>query len=228
MGRLQRTTLMAFDRVITFGDSWPAGAELSKDEQTFGQLIAKSLGVDFFNFAQSSSSIEHMIPQLQKAIDLNKHNNSLAIFFLTEYSRTIGFDDAGNPLDMTRRENIEFKDNYVRYLYNDYLGQFRANTTLLVLQSMCRYANISDYYIVGWSKFPIVLPGIDKDKIFDQGNTTCLNLFKVYDNDPTDDPSFIYYHHNHYIKPKVCHPNQQGHQKIADELLNWIQQKNSC
>lgn len=205
-----------FERVITFGDSWPAGAELNADEKPFGALIADALNLKFTNFAQQGTSIDHMVLQLQQAIDL-KYKNCLAIFFLTECSRTICFNDNGRPQNSLK---TNYDENYIRYLYNDHLGHFRANVALLTLQSMCKAAGITDYYIHGWTKFPITLTGIDRSKIFDGG--TCLNLFKIYDTDPTDDPEFINYDYNHFIKPNVCHPNQLGHKKIANELLSWI------
>lgn len=210
---------MMFDHVITFGDSWPAGAELHDDEYPFGKLMAQSLGSEFSNFAQPGTSIDHMVLQLQTAIQSVQHTNSLAIFFLTEYSRTICFDNNGLQLNPRK---TDYEENYVRYLYNDHLGHFRANVALLALQSMCRAAGLTDYYVFGWTKFPINLTGINTNKIFDHGKTTCLDMFKVYDNDPTHDPNFIFYDYNHYIKPKICHPNQIGHQKIADELLKWV------
>jgi len=211
-----------FERVITFGDSWPAGAELLQGHQTFGEILAKSLNIEFNNFAQESSSIDHMILQLQHAIESNKHSNSLAIFFLTECSRTICFDKTGTPLNPLRTRHDE---DYIRYLYNDHLGHFRANVALLALQSMCKTAGVTDYYIHGWTKFPITLTGIDTDKIFDRG--TCLNLFKTLDTDPTDDPDFRFHKHNRYIKPNISHPNQRGHRKIAEELLDWLHTKNT-
>lgn len=211
-----------FERVITFGDSWPAGAELIPGSRVFGKVMADTLNIEFDNFAQESTSIDHMILQLQQSIELDKHHNSLAIFFLTECSRTVCFDKTGTPVNPFR---TRYDQDYIRYLYNDYLGHFRANVALLALQSMCKTAGITDYYIHGWTKFPITLAGIDTDKIFDRG--TCLNLFKTLDTDPTDDPDFRFHKHNRYIKPNISHPNQRGHRKIAEELLDWLHTKDT-
>ena len=109
--------------------------------------------------------------------------------------------------------------------YSPEVQEFRANMVMLCLQSICRQFSLQDFYIAGWEKFAITLPGIDASKIYDGGQTHCLNFFKVHDNDPTDDPRFIFYDYNHFIRPNACHPNQLGHQTIADKLYEWIVNK---
>jgi hypothetical protein len=211
-----------YDCVVSFGDSWPAGVELLPHEKTYGELIAEYFDAEFVNCAVPASSIEALVWQLQKFLDRPKsYQNILALFFLTDYSRTIKFDRLGKPVDVFKDR---FHEHYIKYIYNDSLGVFKANMCLHTLQHMCLAANIDDRYVMGWTKFPLRLHGINKEKILAQGTVSCLNMFKVYDNDPTDDANFIYYDYNHYIRPNQCHPNQLGHQTIADQLVTWITQ----
>ena len=212
------------ETVVTFGDSWPAGTELSDNHEPFGDLIAQhyrntNKSLRFTNYAVPGTSIDHMIIRLDSFIKNESTQNTLAIFFLTDYSRSIIWKN--NKFE-TVLVNNDDDSTYWKNYYSDEYGIFRANQALLTLQHMCKQYQINDYYIVGWTKFPLTLSGIDKDKIFEQGNKSCLNLFKIRDDDNTDDSSFIFCDYNYYIKPNVCHPNLLGHQTISANLINWI------
>ena len=61
-------------KLVTFGDSWPYGAELKLGQKPFGYWIAESLGYEFENYAEKGTPIEHMILQLQRYIAKNKTN----------------------------------------------------------------------------------------------------------------------------------------------------------
>lgn len=199
--------------LVTFGDSWPAGAELLPEEKTFGQILAEKLNRSFCNYSKNATSLEHMVLQLDSFVRTNPVD-TMCVFFLTSSSRSIAYKK-DRWLEVSGSKEYE-------NLYSEQLSKFRANMVMICLQSICRKYNLQDFYIAGWEKFPIVLSGIDSSKIYDSGNTHCLNFFKVNDTDPTDDPNYIFYYHNHFIRPKVCHPNQLGHQTIAEKLYEWI------
>ena len=63
-------------KLVTFGDSWPYGAELKLGQKPFGYWIAESLGYEFENYAEKGTPIEHMILQLQEFVcrHLNKQD----------------------------------------------------------------------------------------------------------------------------------------------------------
>jgi hypothetical protein len=199
--------------LVTFGDSWPAGAELADNELTFGKIIADYYSAEFFNFAEPGSAIDNMILQLDKYIKTCEINNLLAVFFLTDISRALFWRnrklDSIHPLD---------RDSwYTKYMYSNELNHFRANEAVLTLQRMCERYKIKDYYIMGWTKFPLTLSGIDHNKIYEHGTQTCLNMFG------SDDSNFIYSKENQYVRPNADHPNQLGHRLIAQNLIAWIE-----
>jgi hypothetical protein len=204
--------------LVTFGDSWPAGAELLETEVPFGAIMANHYNLDYYTYSKHGSAISDMVLQLKQYLSDFFEKKTTAVFFLTDFSRVTNFNSKGEQTYFGKTsDNIYYK------WYTDYFGMLLANAIIVQLQSICKQNNIEDYYIVGWTKWDMSFtPGIDLNKIYDRGNTTCLNLFKVYNNDPTDDPEFILYDYNHYIKPNQCHPNQLGHQKIANELIKWI------
>jgi hypothetical protein len=224
LGRLV-AKIMNFDNVVVFGDSWPAGEELKPGEKTFGEIIANHYNSKFYNYAQVCTSIEHMLLQ---ADDFLKNKTQIikqttcAVFFLTDIARSIFWDS--NKQIKSIRVIGDVNKYYYKQIYSEELATFKANQALLAVQRMCQVYDLHDFYIVGWTKFPMLLSGTDLNKVYEQGNSTCLDMFKVYDNDPTDDPNFMYYDYNHYIRPNQCHPNQLGHQTIANNLIKWIDQ----
>jgi hypothetical protein len=81
------------------------------------------------------------------------------------------------------------------------------------MQSICRQQNIRDYYIAGWSDIDFKLPGIDTTKIY---HKSCVQLFGYKNQD-----DFLNNPPNQYVE-KGRHPNELGHELIAQTLYNWI------
>ena len=215
--------------LITFGDSWPEGAELSPTEKTFGQLLSDRLECNFYNYAQGGTSIDNMVIKLDQFIcsdDFNISNVNIAVFFLTSYHRVMIYDEHGNPqqiystLDSNEKGSRAY--HWVRAA-SDELDSFRASLSVLALQKMCQAYAIKDFYILGWLK-PNWTPtsGIDMSKFYDNGNTTVSNLFGcVYEHELWS--SSTTNKKNQYLSPNENHPNQKGHQLISDTLHDWIE-----
>jgi hypothetical protein len=206
--------LVAIKTLVTFGDSWPAGAELQNGEHPFGQLLADQLGCNFVNCAEPATAIDNLIFQLDNYIKSSKIHNTMAVFFLTDLSRAVVYKDK----KLCQVQPLYEDRWYLQYMYSEELSAFRANVAVLALQRMCAVAGIEDRYVMGWTRFPIMFSGIDLNKIYDNGRTTCLNLFGGEDGDT----NYIYHKDNHYIRPNQDHPNQVGHKFIADTLYKWI------
>ena len=203
--------------LVTFGDSWPQGSELLPNEKTFGELVANQLGCkQFKNYAYPASSINHLAVQLKRFLHMlsNSHiadpSDCIAIFFLTDPSRNMVGDK--NELWMFQTPNGGFSGptqdksltniintNYWKYFYSDKLLDVTNNTTIITLQTMCAIHKINDYYVTGWKSVDF-WKEVDQTKIYSK---TCKDI--VQDN-----------------KANGGHPNQRGHELIADELIDWI------
>lgn len=206
---------------VTFGDSWPAGAELNVNEYPFGKIIANNLNLNFINFAEGGSSIEHLTLQLNNFLNLNNSENTIALFFLTEHSRSLYYKNGWKHT--FARSDDDITNKWLKYFYSEELHILRANQTLVYLQAVCNQYKIKDFYVNGWSKFPITIKGIDETKIYKK--STCLEMFSTSVYDLIDGPEiFLYNPDNKFIKPKICHPNQLGHNKIAEVLTPWIKE----
>tara|TARA_R110001592_G_scaffold102302_1_gene288930 strand:+ start:156 stop:797 length:642 start_codon:yes stop_codon:yes gene_type:complete len=203
--------------LVTFGDSWPQGSELLPNEKTFGELIANQLGCNQFkNYAHPASSINHLPVQLKSFLQMlsDSHiadpRDCIAIFFLTDPSRNMVGDKNGlwmfqnpsggfsGPTQDKPLTNI-INTNYWKYFYSDKLLDITNNTTIIALQTMCAIYKINDYYVTGWQSVDF-WNEVDQTKIYSK---TCKDI--VQDN-----------------KASGGHPNQQGHQLIADALYEWI------
>ena len=219
---------------IVCGDSWSNGAELQENEQTFGSLLAKKLNANLYNLSVDASSIPHLILQLKKAIaqcDLTKPTK--ALFFLTSPDRDVIWSDTlpkgtgfklTHPPPHARLEEIFLNPNdtlhqhWYQTYHSDQLANFRCNTSLIVLQSLCRHYNIQDYYVWGWNKFDLWVE-VDSSKFY---NNAKSRVFDFFTNDKNCYPSLNFNATCKYIWPNGGHPNQLGHELIADMLFPWI------
>jgi len=81
--------------LVGFGDSWAHGSGLNvTSEKTYLQLAAEQLNVNFINYAETSSSIPHLVEQLNNFIstEYNVKKNYIAVFFVTARERTFFVD----------------------------------------------------------------------------------------------------------------------------------------
>ena len=222
--------------LVVFGDSWAYGDELTEYEKPYGQLIAEHLGYNYFNYARIGSSIPALVLQLKKYINDHPDEDTTAIFFLTDYSRTVAWENekeinviaSGAPGDKDAVWFDTHLDSDYYKFYHDEFGIFQAENILMALQFICKRYNIKDYYIIGWTKWDIDTIGVDVDKIYMEGKKSCLELFSDED-DPINPPIkksitqfYNLYNYDKFIAPKACHPNQLGHKTIANALIEWI------
>ena len=224
--------------LVSFGDSWAYGDELTDCEKAYGELVAESMGLNYYNYARIGSSIPALVLQLKRYINdhLNQTKDTTAIFFITDYSRNVAWEDgrefnvyaSGAPGDREAQWHDTHVDSVYYKFYHDEFGIFQAENVLMACQHICRRYGIKDHYIIGWTKWDIDPTGVDTSKIFMEGKKSCLELFGA---DKSANPPikksvtqfYDLYDYNKYIAPKACHPNQLGHETIANALLEWME-----
>ena len=202
--------------LATFGDSWPEGAELG-DGRRYGEILSEDYNFDqFCNYGSGGASNEDMLYQFQTHLKTvhNPGQQTVAIFFLTNPARTAHF-----PRFMrTNSNDVTFKEMIVHFHRPEH-EVMRASATVSALQHWCRAHNIADYYFAGWNRYLTWLPGVDVDKIWAQGQETAADWFGAADH---NGEHLLNVGNNPYIRPNFAHPNQAGHQLIADRLAQWI------
>jgi len=205
-------------RLISFGDSWPRGSELLTNQKPFGELLAEQLGcAEFSNYSQPASSVNHLLVQLRKhlarlsSMGLDP-SEWMAVFCLTDQHRGSTawqgewiFQNAnggfGGP-HADRSIVATVNDHYWKYTHSNELSDLNTNSSMLALQSICKTHHIDDYYIAGWQKF-VFWPEVNLNKIYKSAQVSCNDLVGAN-------------------LASGGHPNQQGHESIADALYQWM------
>jgi hypothetical protein len=213
---------MQTDVLIGFGDSWAWGSDLDPmTEKNYLELVAEHYNIPFINFATASSSIAHLIIQFQEFIKNTyypKHQYH-AVFFLTAKERTFLYRDQDGSVihcspQTAQTQHSPQEGGYYR-AYNEHLGNFNANVVLLALQRLCNLYSINDYYMLGWQDISLWTT-VDKTKFINNAQPI-TSLFH-------DDPGTISLQQlldekNQFLS---AHPNQLGHEKIANMLVESI------
>jgi hypothetical protein len=217
--------------LLTLGDSWTQGAELGRDELPYGKLLRTQMKFDlFYNFGKAGASNEHMVQQLQSYFDQyhRPYHQITVIGFLTNPHRT-AYWPHGADFNVNGHQrshwDLEAKEVFMQtwlHFHQDEITVLRNSLAICALQTWCARYNISDYYFSGWNHYPTWLPCVNVDKIWAQGKETAADWFGAtnYIDDYIKDAE-----NNPYIRPNNCHPNQLGHQLIADRLQSWIENK---
>jgi hypothetical protein len=206
---------------LIFGDSWPSGVELRFDqgEKPFGHLLAESMGAKLGHFPVPGTGVPHLILQLQQAIERYTVLDATALFCITDISRSIYFESSQWKEIHIHNSDITSR-NFYKHLYSEELAKFWMNCYVLALQRMCQHHNIKDHYISCWNELDLYLPGIDKIKFYQQGKISMADILGC--RCPGSSKSMSIDRSHAMIFPNECHPNQLGHQIIANHLYEWI------
>lgn len=207
--------------LITLGDSWPQGGELGNGRR-YGEILRDRLNYEkFYNYGSAGASNEDMLYQLQDYIanHYTAECQTTAVFFLTNPARTTHFPRffSWNNLSDSR-----LKELYLHFHQPEH-EVMRSSSTVSALQKWCQTFNIDDYYFAGWVRYPTWLPGVDTSKIWNAGNETAADWFGATKH---NGEHLLDVEDNVYIRPNFAHPNQLGHNLIAERLGSWISKNN--
>jgi hypothetical protein len=206
--------------LIGFGDSWAhgSGLDLSK-EKTYLQLAAEQLSVNFINCAEASSSIQHLVYQLNDFISTkyDAEKKYIAVFFVTARERTFFVDPDQNKIihsSPCKTDFVEQERCYYQH-YTDQYQDFVINISIAAIEHLCSVYNINHCYIPGWQAVDF-WPSIDCKKFLFDNKHPVTKLFGQTTNftDLMNSECSLLDH--------TGHPNQLGHQVIADALVKHI------
>lgn len=170
--------------------------------------------------SKAATSNEHMLLQLNDFVRSHSDDQkTIAVFFLTSPIRSLYYAQ-GNPRGLYPwADDSRGPQNYVyyKYLHSTELDYFRSNQTVLALQRICDQQSIQDFYLAGWHRFDLSWPGIDRSKIWRDGQETAADwIGAVTDGDQV---SWVGCDN---VRPNDCHPNEKGHHIIAEKLSQWL------
>jgi hypothetical protein len=208
--------------LLSFGDSWPYGAELLPGSKTYGQLLAEYNNAEYKCYAIPATSNYHLLLQLKLALSQERLSDKkiVALFTFTSPTRSIYFDQTEFKEIHVRNDDVTSK-TYFKYLHSEQLDYLNSNIIMLALQQMCYQHHIIDYYVSGFCDINFDFPGINRDKIFNKSLVDLLDCRQKF-NTPNKD-FFQINKLSPFIFPNVDnHPNQAGHVEISHALHKWI------
>lgn len=213
--------------LVTLGDSWPQGGELAQGEKPYGSLLEHMLGFDhFYNYGSAGASNEDMLYQFQDFVKnhYSADHSTTAVMFLTNPARTYNRPRFMSwDINKNWPEDLQQQAQQVFLHFHDPAHEImRSSVAVSALQYWCQAHGINDFYFAGWVKYPAWLPGVDTTKIWAQGKETAADWFGAYAH---NGEHLLDVQTNPYIRPNFAHPNQLGHQLIADKLAFWIDAK---
>lgn len=203
--------------LVTFGDSWPAGAELRDTGLRYGEIIRDSMGFDqFYNYGMGGASNEDMMLQFQQHLRevYKPEHKTTAIFFLTNPGRTVHW-----PRFMSNITSDPEFQKLILHMFSEEMITLRYNATVTTLQTWCNNFNIDYWWFAGWVRYNVWYPGVNLDRIWAQGKETAADWFGATRH---NGEHLLEVENNPYIRPNFCHPNRLGHELIAEKLMAWM------
>lgn len=206
--------------LAVFGCSWAVGEEVLP-LSTFGAKLATKLNAtDYINLGISASSNSRSVLQLIEYVNSTDApiENSIAVFLITTPGRECVIPQLdprwpNRVINITSLQTDALTQSWITHFSSIPNQNFILHKNILSMQAICQQQNIRDYYIAGWSDIDFKLPGIDTTKIY---HKSCVQLFGYKNQD-----DFLNNPPNQYVE-KGRHPNELGHELIAQTLYNWI------
>jgi len=201
----------------------------------FSHLVANYFGMTYDNISKSGSSNDVIV---EKTIEWFEEGNScdIAVIQFTEKSRTIWYDDetkkSYNLIINVEKENtqnykfISAHKFYYKTFYSNLLADQNFYKNLFILENYFHTKNIqyillrldnlnslkNENILHGWARyskyknFIYILTLLEEEK----NKNYCPNLFKQFPKD------------RRYSFLKGLHPNEIGHKKISEAIIDKI------
>ena len=209
--------------LAVFGCSWTVGTGVSPAD-TFGARLADKLSTtNFTNLGVEGSSNSRSVLQLLdhvKRTDISVEN-SIAVFLITTAARECVIMHDTDPFAPCHNRVVDLRSGQVEDVSQSWVKHctaqanldFNLHKNILSMQGICRQYKIQDYYITAWEDMDLNLPGVNTDKIY---HKSCLQLFRY------ELPIYLMKKApNQYLR-ECGHPNELGHELIAQTLHSWI------
>lgn len=211
--------VLRIKRLFTFGDSWPAGSELSDADlcYRFPELVAKDCNLESRNLSEPATSIDHAVFKFLQILD-ELQDDSAVLFCLTAKERSLYFNHRERKeLHPTRTDVASL--SYYSHIYSEELGEHNRVKNTILIQELCEKFKIPLFFVCNWNRPP--KHTLIRSHFYHRSLVEILDIPNAED----DENFFVTRERSPYIRPNLGHPNVKGHQLIAKELTNWIKEK---
>ena len=225
--------------LVAFGDSWTFGSELH-DPQTHAwpQLVANKIGANLLNLGIPSSSIGHLSVQLFNFLGQCSDYKDYKIIFmvgLTAQSRHLSYSNrldefvnittdavyrtgnikpTGQPPE-TLKSLLDLKDIHYKLVECNSYSEFLAAQSVFLIQQFAKNNNIDCIF---FSYFDNV--NLERYSFINHNLIMTETVTKMITGQNYSIPAI---RRHFYFTNKMFHPNEQGHQAIADLLMDFYE-----
>lgn len=232
-------------RFIWCGDSWVFGDELDRvypgqSVKSFAQIVSQHFDKECLVLAENKSSISHLVWQLRSVLDqLTCHD--MVFFGLSGPSRTMMLDQQARPthiLPFFKHNELEhlLSKHWYKYFDTEPQQHWQNDNAVDLVNLLCQskqaqavFFNIfSPYeggqYLNSGPKWLFALDQSIANFIMKTVNTHYLvdhDNSDISESDWQEQKQLV----DRYIRPCWQHPNQAGHQRIADRFIDVLANK---
>ena len=225
-----------------FGDSWTAGDELTDTTLSFPFLIATHFNTKCINLAVCGGSNQRSYVELLNVLDKIDPNNDIVFFALTEKSRICFFNEEGTVKNLMvnggyDKHNIHaHNEKWYKFFDNEVQQKFNVVKIVSLLHLICKTKKIKHFFLNTFSTLDCVnLDLIDKE-FFLVAKNECIAQFLLKYKGDNNYAEMLFHNEkftieqwqeqkllfDKYFSPNWCHPNIEGHKKIAQELIKML------
>ena len=229
--------------LVAFGDSWTFGSELhNPQEHAWPRLVANKTESELLNYGTPASSIGHLTVQLFDFLHKLSNYKEYKIIFmvgLTSRSRYLSYDNKLNEFvnitpDAVYRtgdikptgqppQDVEYllslKGIHYQLVDNDNYSEFLTAQTILLFQQLAKNNNIDCVFFSYFDQFTLDRYNFINKQVILPDTVTKILTGQEY--------ALPAIRNNIYFQNKLFHPNEQGHQAIADLLLDFYEKNYS-
>jgi hypothetical protein len=234
------------DVLLTFGDSWPAGAKIKDASRAFPRLIAEQLHLDLLDLSRPATSIDHVVMAffnfLENAYDVS--NQYTALFCLTDISRSMAWrptvavpgrdqlwEQDATTLELQVGNRVdELSGIYFKHLHSARLELFNYYKNITLLKLLCSKYNIKDFYAHNFYDPDLEFRIVDKNNFYSatlRQALDCKPYKEVLPIQATPEEQRETYKARLTTNELIGnggHPTVAGHQVLADKLSKWIKE----
>lgn len=227
-----------------FGDSWLVGDELEltvayaeRKQYVFAKLFSDHYSADCVNLGESGSSPD-IIPWKFAKIVNQLDANDQVFFCLSASHRTAIFNEQGIPEQIIPGPNYNahvHAESNLWYKYFDTPTQrlYNYDCTVNLLWLWCQSLGVKCWFVNLFTTEPLTMIDLVPKESWLLPRDQCISqlIMPLIDNQSgtvvdSDRPVITNsqwneqsYYLDQYVKPGYCHPNVQGHQHIAKQLI---------
>ena len=233
-----------------FGDSWVFGDELelqvgesSRKKHTFAELVSRHFQARCVNLSSCGSSVSSIPMQFKEIIRDLDPTIDRVFFFLTANHRTCMFDDSGEIKNIllspySKKHNTHpYQEQWYKYFDNPAQRLYNYDSSINLLYLWCKSIGVtchfSNIFTVEHESIIDCTPNsawlLPKNKCIAEWILPVINpnTFSVVTDDHPDLTDDQWKQQKplveQYIRPCYAHPNINGHKKIAQHIIDLLE-----